>query len=256
MDHAGMNELAGTALMTRQRTRKPNTHATKMELLVADRCFDDLANFTRLRDPITFVSAESTDMSVLRQTMLQYTPDAIHKSLTTLDAALEAHAIESFNDVQRCMGDQPSAITADKESPIIEAASKEPLLCDEIYVQIMKQLTENASYESSGRGWELFERLAGEALPSDELCEFVVAFLTKAAIPGQLQDEGDGKEDMAKAMSKHASKRGSIKGNMYETEARLPSRRKTFIAFENEARPKRAADVLKIFQAARAAKSS
>jgi len=54
---------------------------------------------------------------------------------------------------------------------------KEDLLKDEIYCQILKQLTNNRGHESSERGWELLWLATGSFAPSTNLLKEVTLFL-------------------------------------------------------------------------------
>merc|ERR1719468_142400 len=109
--------------------------------------------------------------------MLTYSPLRIPEPLTKLDDVLRTVAVRNFGDLLRCMGDRPSGYIGDKEQPIVAFATKDSRLCDEVYVQVMKQLTLNPSVESCTKGWRLLLRLIKSVLPSAELCEFLHAFL-------------------------------------------------------------------------------
>merc|ERR1712045_157845 len=50
---------------------------------------------------------------------------------------------------------------------------------DEVYLQVMKQLTDNPSAWSEKAGWELFKVLINRVLPSRRLQDFVQMFLQK-----------------------------------------------------------------------------
>ena len=52
---------------------------------------------------------------------------------------------------------------------------------DEIYMQVMKQLTDNPSIRSQKEGWDLLQHLIVSAPPSPKMMEFIRAFATNSA---------------------------------------------------------------------------
>lgn len=56
-------------------------------------------------------------------------------------------------------------------------------MCDEIYLQVIKQLTNNPSVESASKGWNLLQSMVQVALPSTEVYNFLLAFTHKEATP-------------------------------------------------------------------------
>merc|ERR1719433_573604 len=81
------------------------------------------------------------------------------------------------------MGDRPAQelrrLAA--HNMLLRIAEESPAMCDEVYVQVMKQLTDNPSQRSTLLGWELLRTLCQEIPPSTELMEFVYYFARKAA---------------------------------------------------------------------------
>lgn len=91
----------------------------------------------------------------------------------------EAAAGQNFRNLLVCMGDRPAQVCQRKasEDAIVLLARTVPAMRDEVYVQVMKQLTRNASSRSLHLGWQLLNRLCQQAHPSGELAEFVRAFI-------------------------------------------------------------------------------
>merc|ERR1719336_1536589 len=94
---------------------------------------------------------------------------------------LEKIAIQNFLDLLRCMGDKPCAFTGNKQDPILKRLTLSRRVCDEVYIQVMKQLTDNPSTDSTAKGWDLLKRMVQEALPSAEVNEFLRVFVQREA---------------------------------------------------------------------------
>merc|ERR1712048_1444081 len=116
--------------------------------------------------------------------IVEHTAEKLPASLTQLSEDMEREALANFSNLQRFMGEKATSgqsFHEDREAPILATARKHPLLCDEVFVQLMKQLTNNPSSTSAQNGWALMENLCREFSPSEELGEFIRAFAGKAA---------------------------------------------------------------------------
>eukprot|EP00929_Paragymnodinium_shiwhaense_P020153 TRINITY_DN13523_c0_g3_i3.p1 TRINITY_DN13523_c0_g3~~TRINITY_DN13523_c0_g3_i3.p1 ORF type:complete len:1520 (+),score=467.10 TRINITY_DN13523_c0_g3_i3:75-4562(+) len=199
-----MQNVAGALMRTKSRSRKSIFQTDDAaELKVAERVFQSLENFSRLRDPLywgkgtkrrSMYVAAGPRLSLASlvggatptdnvPAMLTFGTE-LKEPLTKLGAAQEMAAKRSFTNLLRCMGDKPSAYIGDKEQPILDTARLSEEMCDEVFVQVMKQLTNNPSTESLRRGWHLLQKLCSEVYPSAELSEFLRAFLQREAAGG------------------------------------------------------------------------
>lgn len=89
-------------------------------------------------------------------------------------------AVMSFLAIMKYMGDHPSRRTrvgTELTDQIFGGALKFDVLRDEIYCQLMKQLTDNRNRLSEERGWELLWLTVGLFSPSQSLLKEVTAFL-------------------------------------------------------------------------------
>jgi len=169
---------------TTQPTGKYYSASRARERLL-DTVFEDIANYKNLRDPLTWPTeyVVSYDLETRTRAMVSFQAEKILQSLTYLRQAYERIATQNFLDLLRCMGDKPCAYTGDKQDPILKRLTLSRAVCDEIYLQVMKQLTNNASLESASKGWNLLQSMVQVALPSTEVYNFLLAFVGKEATP-------------------------------------------------------------------------
>ncbi|XP_055346543.1 myosin-VIIa-like [Paramacrobiotus metropolitanus] len=93
---------------------------------------------------------------------------------------LSQEACSAFQAIMKYMGDLPSKksrVSNELTDQIFEKALKEDLLKDEIYCQILKQLTDNRSRVGEERGWELLWLVTGLFAPSENLLKECMAIL-------------------------------------------------------------------------------
>uniref|UniRef100_A0A0K0FAB5 Unconventional myosin heavy chain 6 (inferred by orthology to a C. elegans protein) n=1 Tax=Strongyloides venezuelensis TaxID=75913 RepID=A0A0K0FAB5_STRVS len=99
---------------------------------------------------------------------------------------VEKEAIKSFTSIMQYMGDYPveyQASVTNLTNCIFNGPMKYEILRDEIYCQIIKQLTGNCNNFSMERGWELLWLCCGLFAPSHSLQKEVFAFLRSHMIP-------------------------------------------------------------------------
>jgi hypothetical protein len=222
---------------------------------LATQLYDNLANFSELRDPLTWgtrglrkvmrnlwASVQSTDRGSSSDSrvrvMLMHTADKISEPLTKLGdmMELEQAALKNFWNLLRCMGDRPSVFAADKEGPILKAAAcKSAKLRDEVYVQLMKQLTGNPSVNSCTHGWKLMKKLVEKHMPSPELCQFLRAFLERAVNEPLDASSGDTKRSTIVAFAGDTEEKDQAKlGRPSLGAGRRKSTRRTSVMAEAE----------------------
>lgn len=92
-------------------------------------------------------------------------------------------AVNIFILILKFMGDLPSERNDINTDLIFGPAMANELIRDEVYCQIMKQLTENRSSVSEERGWELMYLATGVMVPTSVLLKDLTEFLKSRTHP-------------------------------------------------------------------------
>ena len=103
----------------------------------------------------------------------------IKKPLTNLPASLNDIAVQLFKNLVSYMGDRRSSKKEDshlKKHMRLAMNSPEELK-DEVYLQLIKQLTNNPSEQSREKGWTFFSIIASIYPPSMELYYCLMKYL-------------------------------------------------------------------------------
>ncbi|XP_014748635.1 PREDICTED: unconventional myosin-XV [Sturnus vulgaris] len=127
--------------------------------------------------------------------MLTFTKIPIQESLIEfVDGGLNKLAAEVFQAVMKFMGDHPlrGQTELDAVCTILKLCAEHEVLRDEVYCQIIKQITNNTSSkpDSCQRGWRLLYILAAYYKCSEVLRPFLVAFLQDASRHPELPFHG------------------------------------------------------------------
>lgn len=135
------------------------------------------------RTTAAITTVSSTLNSVRRHTkdeLWRHTRDPIkspHLLKLQKDRTLFDKSVIIFNLILKYMGDLPSGKTTIDTDLIFGPAINDELVRDEVYCQLMRQLTENRIQVSEERGWELMWLATGVMLPSSQLLKELNEFL-------------------------------------------------------------------------------
>jgi hypothetical protein len=150
----------------------------------------DLRMFECLKEPKRFARRHGVFDPDLYSNMLQYQSTPLHTSLCTLEERRERiGAVQTFHLVLGYMdGEGEDSVREEKCKQLQNLAVRIYGLRDEIYVQIMKQLTRNPSSASRHRGWELLLSCLAVFPPSDAFENFLDYFLRQNSRPAYVKE--------------------------------------------------------------------
>ncbi|CAI9607814.1 unnamed protein product, partial [Staurois parvus] len=112
--------------------------------------------------------------------LVQHTKVPIQESLIVCnDKELNELATNNFMALMRFMGDQQYREQDDVKCiyDILLLCKEKPGLKDEVYCQVLKQITENPKQESCNRGWIVLSLLTGYFSPTPILLPCVTKYL-------------------------------------------------------------------------------
>eukprot|EP00913_Durusdinium_trenchii_P012865 g12081.t1 len=93
-------------------------------------------------------------------------------------------AVQNFRNIVIWMGDRPAQECqriASRES-VVNLVSSDPLMRDEVFTQLLKQLNGNPSPRSEWLGWQLLLQVCKTTPPSNELDDFVRFFCAQERV--------------------------------------------------------------------------
>ncbi|XP_074900633.1 myosin XVB isoform X1 [Buteo buteo] len=148
--------------------------------------------------------------------LVQHTKVPIQQSLLRYsDSELNELATKNFKTLMRFMGDQSKLKDQNEVEciyEILQLCKEKESLHDEVYCQVIKQVTHNPNQESVLRGWLLLNLLTGYFLPSNILMPYATKFLQLAS-----SDPSSTHHDIAKICQSNLRK-----NFMYGGRRRLP----------------------------------
>merc|ERR1712151_964092 len=110
--------------------------------------------------------------------MLSHSKEVITEALTHLSSPEEDLAVQNFRNILYYMADKPAQNLVRQASfDYIIGLAMRTDFCNEVFVQVMKQLTNNENPRSNMLGWQLLLLICQSVLPNEDLCGYVRFFL-------------------------------------------------------------------------------
>jgi hypothetical protein len=165
----------------------------------------------------SFVKAQKRGLfhsAIPVERLLKWTADSLRQPLTDMDKSVQSVALKCFRDLQRVMGDrlycrknrqktsdslEPKALDLQTIQRHLDYGIWEQQLRDELYLQVLKQITANPSARSTQRGWQVLSVYANAFPPSKQLIPVFLQALDALASSKEL-DESDREMVCANAM--------------------------------------------------------
>lgn len=172
-------------------------HVNMSELQLGDGAFADISDFPNLKPAAQWAGHKKPGLlgGSLRGkgVMLSHCKLDIREPLTKVPRPCRVAAMQNFRNTIGWMGDRivPEIQRCGYAQEIVETAKSDASLADEVYVQAMKQLTQNPSRRSEVLGWALMVQLCQQVTPSEGLEEFVRSFLLRALHEQKQEKEDD-----------------------------------------------------------------
>jgi len=123
-------------------------------------------NYANIRSVDDFAKGVILNKKRVKEGMLKWQGNLIAKSVLELDKDLSKMAVRIHKNILGYMGDKTMSFPATLAQDILQKGLEVPELVDEIYMQIMKQLSNNPKPESIARGWQLMCMCVGTFPPS------------------------------------------------------------------------------------------
>jgi hypothetical protein len=144
-------------------------------------------NYSGLRTPDDFAKGVMLNKKKVKEAMLKWQNTLISKSLLEMDSNLSKLALQIHKSLLGYMGDKQMAFPATLAQDILQHGWQEPGIRDEIYMQILKQLTGNQKAESIAKGWQMLCMCVTTFPPSPSFQDYLLNYIlerenTKGAI--------------------------------------------------------------------------
>eukprot|EP01039_Chlorochromonas_danica_P007189 gene7189-7956_t len=172
----GMAQSIGMPAPTGQ-TYDAAEEARKARQEIAKQARFDVKNFPNLRSPDDFARGLILNKSKVKEQFLSFQPNVIPKSLTDLNKEYNKLALQIHKDLLGYMGDKQLPFPAMLAQDILRKGYEHKPIRDEIYLQIIKQLTNNPRPESVAKGWQVMCMCVTTFPPSFEFESFLLHYI-------------------------------------------------------------------------------
>jgi len=183
---------AAVKLNDRERTVRREIKLKNMVLDKQGGMFE-FKKYNQLEDPKGWADLKFLcfNKDALAQGFLKHSKDAIHSSLQDLSTQIASDgktkmkslALKIFKNILGYMGDKKCQYPDQLAIEILNWGLANPVLRDEAFLQLMKQLSNNPDVDSRKRGWQMMQIFIDTIKPQQQLENYVEMFLRSNAQP-------------------------------------------------------------------------
>lgn len=135
-----------------------------------------LTQCPKIKTPSEFAKGKLFGKDKLKVTMMDWVKSPVHASLTRVPPLLNKPAVISFKNIMGFMGDRVMSFPNMLAREVLEKGIQEPDLRDEIYIQIIKQTSNNPNPSSTEKGWKMMNMCLHCFPPSSEFENYLEIF--------------------------------------------------------------------------------
>jgi hypothetical protein len=159
--------------------------ARKKRQEIAKQARFDVKNFPGLRGADDFARGAILNKGKVKEQFLTFQSGVIPKSLLDLNKDNNKLALQIFKDLLGYMGDKQMPFPAMLAQDILRKGYEYKPIRDEIYLQIIKQLTNNPRPESVAKGWQVMCMCVSTFPPSFDFEYFLLHYILEKRDKGR-----------------------------------------------------------------------
>ena len=133
--------------------------------------------YGNLRPADQYAKAALLGRDKLRINMLVWTKSPIPTSLTFLPPLFAKQSTKLFKNILGYMGDRSMSYPDQLAQDLLNQGLATPEVRDEIYCQLIKQMTQNPNPQSTQKGWKLMELCLQTFAPGDDFANYLEMYL-------------------------------------------------------------------------------
>lgn len=168
---------AGPSLQNAGQPYDAAEEARQMRQEIAKQARFDVKNYPNLRTADDFARGAVLNKTKIKENFLSFQPMVIPKSITDLNRENNKLALQIHKDLLGYMGDKQLPFPAMLAQDILRKGFEYKPIRDEIYMLIIKQLSNNPRPESVAKGWQVMCMCVGTFPPSPEFENFLLHYI-------------------------------------------------------------------------------
>jgi len=145
----------------------------------------ELKNFPGLRSPDDFAKGVILNKQKVKDNFLLWQGNVITKSLTEITKEFSKMAVQIHKDLLGYMGDKHMPFPAMLAQDVLRKGFESAVIRDEIFLQIIKQLTNNPRPESIAKGWQMMCMCVSTFPPSKRFENFLLHYILEKKEKGR-----------------------------------------------------------------------